>query len=1088
MSASERRRSARPPKRKAQPASARRRKTPAKRKPARTKTATAKSPRKTTARDGIHPALRHLPMLEFMPPDLRRLVSDSFIPVSFPFGSVIVREGEEADALFVLASGRARAVKQSENGDEVPLGVLQQGDTFGELGLLEDTTRSATVRASGDVEALRLDRSIVRALLRTYPDIRESFDLHIRRRNLENFFRLYSAFANLPPDALTLLLRELRTMEVLKGKAVIRQGQPPGPLYIVEEGRLRAYKKAGRRRDDVGFFRKGDFFGEISTFKHVKREATVEAVTDSRLLALERKTFDKLLKKAPEFRAQIEQHIAQYDYKQHAHVPLDFAEEILPAELGLHEAVAPDHVEELEPVAADEEIDEAESIADQQFRRPRRRIRRFPHVYQLDEMDCGAACLAMVTRHFGRPVSIAHIRQAVGTSVEGTSLLGITHGAQLLGLASRSVKASKSRVDEMPLPAVVHWEANHWVVLYDTSSKQVKIADPARGLRRVGREEFEDKWSGYAALLAYTPELEKTPVQSSRMRWVWQFFRPYRWTFLRAALLALLAAGLAMTIPIFTQLIIDRVVADRDFGLLNVVVFSMLGVLLLLAAANIGQRYIMSRAAVAIDGSTLDFITGKLLALPMSYFHTRRTGDISRRLTGFRQAREYLVQMGVTSLTAATQLIAGLTLMFIYSWSLAVVFLAVTPGYAGLMRFSRRRIRPMFDSLEEAFGRYHSQQIDAIKGIETVKSMGAESVLRQRLLDQFARVSHRLFRADFLIMTYEGLIQLVAFVAVALFLWVGAYHVLNGTITVGELIAFNSLVLLASAPLQDILSMWDQFQVASVLLNRLNDIFEQEPEQGADHARLRRVKTLQGGVRFRDVSFWYPGPQPAPIIEEINLDVPPGTTVAIVGRSGSGKSTLVKCLAGLIEPTRGSITYDGVNLATLEYRELRRKIGFVLQEPYLFDDTIARNIAFGEDRPNMERVERAARIANAHDFIDRFPLGYETRIGETGVLVSGGQRQRIAIARALYHQPPVLIFDEATSSLDTESERAVQENMDELLHERTSFVIAHRLSTIRNADMIVVLEKGKLVEQGTHDDLMEKRGLYYYLVSQQLSV
>ena len=234
--------------------------------------------------------------------------------------------------------------------------------------------------------------------------------------------------------------------------------------------------------------------------------------------------------------------------------------------------------------------------------------------------------------------------------------------------------------------------------------------------------------------------------------------------------------------------------------------------------------------------------------------------------------------------------------------------------------------------------------------------------------------------------------------------------------------------------------------------------------------------------------FWYPGPQVTPILEGISFEVPPGTTVAIVGRSGSGKTTLVKCLAGLVEPTRGSITYDGVDLVTLEYRDLRRRIGFVLQEPYLFDDTIARNIAFGEELPDMQRVELAARVANAHDFIDRLPLGYETRIGETGILLSGGQRQRVAIARSLYLQPPVLIFDEATSSLDTESERAVQENMDQLLEERTSFVIAHRLSTIRSADVIVVLEKGKLVEQGSHEELMERQGLYYYLVSQQLSL
>jgi ATP-binding cassette subfamily B protein len=319
-------------------------------------------------------------------------------------------------------------------------------------------------------------------------------------------------------------------------------------------------------------------------------------------------------------------------------------------------------------------------------------------------------------------------------------------------------------------------------------------------------------------------------------------------------------------------------------------------------------------------------------------------------------------------------------------------------------------------------------------------------------------------------------------------LWIGAYQVLNGKLTIGQLVAFNALVLLGDGALQVLLSLWDEFQLATVLLNRLNDIFEHEPEQGSDHSKLRRVKTLEGAIRFQDVWFWYPGPQPQPILEDISFDVAPGTTVAIVGRSGSGKTTLAKLLAGLVEPTRGSITYDGVNLTSLEYRDLRRKIGFVLQEPYLFDDTIARNIGFGEEHPDMDRVQRAARVANAHDFVDRLPLGYDTRIGETGILISGGQRQRVAIARALYFQPPVLIFDEATSSLDSESERAVQENMDQLLQERTSFVIAHRLSTIRNADMIVVLEKGKLVERGSHDELMQRRGLYYYLVSQQLGV
>jgi len=248
------------------------------------------------------------------------------------------------------------------------------------------------------------------------------------------------------------------------------------------------------------------------------------------------------------------------------------------------------------------------------------------------------------------------------------------------------------------------------------------------------------------------------------------------------------------------------------------------------------------------------------------------------------------------------------------------------------------------------------------------------------------------------------------------------------------------------------------------------------------------VPTLEGRVRFQNLSFRYGGPGSADILHDVTFEVAAGTTVAIVGRSGSGKTTLIKCLAGLLAPTNGTILYDGVDLERLDHRDLRRQIGFVLQENYLFDDTIAANIALGGDAPDMDRVRWAARLAAAHGFIQRLPLSYETKVGESGLLLSGGQRQRIAIARAVYHRPPILVFDEATSSLDTESERAVKENLDQLLEGRTSFVIAHRLSTIRNADVIVVLERGKVAEQGTHDELMERRGLYYYLTSQQLDL
>jgi ABC-type bacteriocin/lantibiotic exporter with double-glycine peptidase domain len=301
-------------------------------------------------------------------------------------------------------------------------------------------------------------------------------------------------------------------------------------------------------------------------------------------------------------------------------------------------------------------------------------------------------------------------------------------------------------------------------------------------------------------------------------------------------------------------------------------------------------------------------------------------------------------------------------------------------------------------------------------------------------------------------------------------------------------VAFNALVGLANGPIGVVLGLWDTYQLSAVLVDRLNDILEHEPEQGHDRSRLVPVRTLEGRVTLQNVGFRYGGPESPAILEAITLDIPAGKTVAIVGRSGSGKTTLARCLAGLLEPTSGTILYDSVDLRTLNYRDLRRQIGFVLQSSHLFDGTVAENIALGDAEPDLDRVLLAARVANADVFVERLPLAYETRVGESGLALSGGQRQRIAIARAVYRRPPVMILDEATSSLDTESERAIQGNMERLLDGRTAFVIAHRLSTIRNADLIVVLEGGRVAETGGHDELMARRGLYYYLCSQQLEL
>ncbi|HEX9001009.1 MAG TPA: peptidase domain-containing ABC transporter [Blastocatellia bacterium] len=1032
-------------------------------------------------------ALEQMPMMMFLPAELKKLVMDCFVPASFSFGGDIVTEGEESDAVYVLAEGRARMVKRGANGEEIPLNVLRPGETFGATGLLDPTAigkRSTTVRASSDVQAYKLDPALFQALLQNHPEVKKYFDLEQRHRQLVNFLKLYTIFAKLPAEALKLLATEAELVSVNASEMVIREGDGVGPMFLVEEGRLRVLGQAGTRQRELAFLRKGDLFGEMAIAKNQPRRASVEALTPCRLIKISETTFGKLYAGFPEFRNKIEERIAQYDYKKTARLPLDFTREILPANA--------EPVEQVSPLQLDERKTAAQigpfATEDGHFVKGNKRIRSFPHLKQIDEMDCGAASLAMVCRHFGRKVSITRIRQVVHTATDGTSLRGICQGAEALGLAARSVKASKSNLKQMPLPAIIHWDNYHWVVLFDVNETHAWIADPASSIRKITRRELDEKWNGYAALFDYTEAFEQAPESHTGFGWLMPFLKPFTGIFAKAFGLATIVSALQMLLPVFTQVIVDSVLVENDSSLLTMMIGAMLVVLVFMTAAMLVQRYLLSFVAVRIDSSSLDFITRRLLALPISYFASRKTGDIQRRIQGVRQVREFLVQNGVNGLTAIAQIAAAVALMFLYSPLLAGIFLAVAPLYAGLMKFSSKRLGPMFDELEEAYGKYASHQIDAIKGIETVKALGAESSLREKMLNEFHGLAHKQFKSNFLLMGYEGAVQTVGFLSMAMFLFVAAQRVMSGEMTIGAMVAFNSLVAMANAPILTLLSMWDNWQFAAVLLNRMNDIFESEPEQGTDHSTLKPVRSLEGRVRLQHVSFQYGGSDSPKILEDISIDIPAGKTVAVVGRSGSGKTTLVKCLAGMLEPTAGSIFFDDVEQKKLRYRDLRRQIGFVLQENYLFDDTIAKNIAFGEEEPDVDRVIWAAKVANAHEFIDRLPLGYETRVGETGIALSGGQRQRIAIARAVYNKPPILIFDEATSALDTESEKAVKENMDQLLKGRTSFVIAHRLSTIRDADIILVIEKGQIVEQGSHDELMQRQGLYYYLSSQQLGL
>jgi ATP-binding cassette subfamily B protein len=437
----------------------------------------------------------------FVPADRAKWLCSLLREEHFEFGEIIVRQGDDADACYILCSGRARVVKQTEQGDEIALASLRPGDEFGEQALIGGGVRNATVRCSTAVDVLRLDRKDFLPLLAQHPDLKGALELNARHRTLHGFLYEFSNFGRLPERALRGLIEKMSPVDFKKGETIISEGDSPGPMFVVESGRVRVFTKRNGRARNLAFYREGDFFGELAILKAEPRAASAEAVSDCRLLALEPAAVRELEGQFPELRRLLEERLAQYQVDLEARVPLDFAEELLPAETKVYDKVAVDAGED-------------EPFADEQgfFKKARkRRIRPPKHVQQIDEMDCGAASLAMICRHFGRDVSLAHIRQLCHTSRDGTSLKALCHAATELGLAARALKVSLRNLPHLPLPAIVHWEGNHWVVLYDVADSHVRVEDPALGARRIARGEFDSKWSGYTALFDYTEAFENAP-------------------------------------------------------------------------------------------------------------------------------------------------------------------------------------------------------------------------------------------------------------------------------------------------------------------------------------------------------------------------------------------------------------------------------------------------------------------------------------------------------------------------------------------------------------------------------------------------
>jgi HlyB family type I secretion system ABC transporter len=715
-----------------------------------------------------------------------------------------------------------------------------------------------------------------------------------------------------------------------------------------------------------------------------------------------------------------------------------------------------------------------------------RLTQRYPYYAQQSGADCGCACLVMIGNYWGKRFSINRLGDMTNVNRSGASLKAIASAAESLGFATRSVKATLDKLAEQSLPAIAHWEGKHFIVVYEINKKHVVVGDPAIGQRTFTHKEFQEKWTGYVLLLQPTYLLKETKDSKTGL---WKFFelvKPHKKVLLEVLVASILIQLFGLVTPIFTQLLLDNVLVQRSSSTLNAVAVGMIIFGLFRIITNAIRQYLLDHTANRVSISLLVGFIKHTFRLPLSYFESRYVGDIVSRIQENQKIQQFLTGETLAIILDLLTLVIYLGMMFAYSWRMALFVLLVVPPFFILAWASTSILQRISREIFNAQAEENSYLIESLNGIRTIRSLAIEQTVRWRWEELLHSLIKKSFSSQVIgirLSAISGVIE--TFVNTGL-LWFGATLVISGELTIGQLIAFNMLVGNVISPFQRLSIVWNQLQEIIISAERINDVLEAEPEEDLEHKPHKELGKLQGKIRFQNVTFRYHPESETNVLENIDFEIKPEQMIAVVGRSGSGKTTLSKLILGLYPPTDGKVWIDGYDVTNVSLRSLRSQVGVVDQDTFLFGGTVRENISIAHPEASLEQIIEAARLAGADEFIQKLPLGYETQIGEGGGMLSGGQRQRIAIARALLGDPRLILLDEATSHLDAESERIIQDNLKTILKQRTSIVIAHRLSTVRNADLILVLDRGLLVETGTHDELISKKGHYYYLNKQQM--
>ncbi len=724
---------------------------------------------------------------------------------------------------------------------------------------------------------------------------------------------------------------------------------------------------------------------------------------------------------------------------------------------------------------------------------------------QLDTMDCGPTCLRMVAKHYGKSYTLQALRQKSHITREGVSMLGISDAAEAIGFRTIGYRLTWEQLrDEVPLPCIVHWNQRHFVVVYDIKKNKrngatVKVADPATGLLEYTEEEFKKCWlstktdgmdEGVALLLEPAPEFYDTDDGENRkfnfVRLL-GYIRPYS-KFIGQLMLGMLTASIiSLIFPFLTQALVDTGIGNGNMTFVVMVLVAQLILSLSQTANSLLRSWINLHVTSRVSISLISDFLIKLMKLPISFFDVKMVGDIMQRIGDHNRIKTFLTDSLISIIFAVITLVMYAAIMAVYNLGILMVFLLGSALYIGwVILFLKRRRELDYKRFQQGAAN-QSNVVQLVTGMQEIKLNGCEKQKRW----EWERIQIKLFKVSLKGMVLNQNQQIGAtFINQAKDIFISflsAKAVIEGNMTLGMMMSVQYIIGQLNAPIQQFIGFTQAAQDARISLERLGEIHDMKDEESPDEGRISDIPENRD-IEIKNVVFQYEGPHSEKVLDDVTLKIPAKKVTAIVGVSGSGKSTLLKLLLGFYVPVKGNINLGETPLDRYSQSVWRKRCGAVMQEGFIFSDTIAGNIALMDEIPDRAKVDRATETANIKEFVEALPLGYNTRIGNDGHGLSTGQKQRLLIARAVYKDPGFIFFDEATNSLDASNEKTIMDNLGKFFEGRTVVIVAHRLSTVKNADNIVVLEKGKIAESGTHEQLVKARGAYYNLVKDQLEL